>query len=153
MRSQGQRGDESSGAELQVCHLRNEEYLPYSVTRFFLSFRFALRSKMRKQLDPRIPILISNNVKKNNRSFIVLVGDKGRDQVRSSTVSIPMSCSYGLAIDREPPLSTFSSEDCCPPVRTLVLQEGTWIHNVSLSNLSISFVSTAHLCSHLLPVH
>lgn len=35
---------------------------------------------MRKQLDPRIPILINNNVKKNNRSFIVLVGDKGRDQ-------------------------------------------------------------------------
>ncbi|KAJ7608711.1 GNAT acetyltransferase 2-domain-containing protein [Roridomyces roridus] len=36
---------------------------------------------MRKQLDPRIPILITNNVKKNNRSFIVLVGDKGRDQI------------------------------------------------------------------------
>ncbi|KAI0314072.1 DUF699-domain-containing protein [Amylostereum chailletii] len=36
---------------------------------------------MRKQLDPRIPILINNNVKKNHRSFIVLVGDKGRDQV------------------------------------------------------------------------
>ena len=37
---------------------------------------------MRKQLDPRIPILINNNVKKSHRSFIVLVGDKGRDQVR-----------------------------------------------------------------------
>ncbi|KAH7335177.1 DUF699-domain-containing protein [Rhizoctonia solani] len=36
---------------------------------------------MRKQLDNRIPILINNNVKKNNRSFIVLVGDKGRDQI------------------------------------------------------------------------
>ncbi len=36
---------------------------------------------MRKQLDPRIPILINNNVKKNHRSFIVLVGDRGRDQV------------------------------------------------------------------------
>ncbi|KAG6837179.1 hypothetical protein H0H93_013406 [Arthromyces matolae] len=36
---------------------------------------------MRKQLDPRIPILINNNVKKNHRSFIVLVGDKARDQV------------------------------------------------------------------------
>jgi len=35
---------------------------------------------MRKQLDPRIPILINNNVKKSHRSFIVLVGDKGRDQ-------------------------------------------------------------------------
>ncbi|XP_006462977.1 hypothetical protein AGABI2DRAFT_224663 [Agaricus bisporus var. bisporus H97] len=36
---------------------------------------------MRKQLDPRIPILINNGVKKNHRSFIVLVGDKGRDQI------------------------------------------------------------------------
>ncbi|TFK22700.1 DUF699-domain-containing protein [Coprinopsis marcescibilis] len=36
---------------------------------------------MRKQLDPRIPTLISNNVKQNHRSFIVLVGDKGRDQI------------------------------------------------------------------------
>ncbi|KAG6853377.1 hypothetical protein C0991_004936 [Blastosporella zonata] len=36
---------------------------------------------MRKQLDPRIPILINNNVKKNHRSFIVLVGDKARDQI------------------------------------------------------------------------
>ncbi|KAF8738729.1 RNA cytidine acetyltransferase 1, partial [Rhizoctonia solani] len=36
---------------------------------------------MRKQLDNRIPILINNNVKRNHRSFIVLVGDKSRDQV------------------------------------------------------------------------
>ncbi|KAH9954956.1 GNAT acetyltransferase 2-domain-containing protein [Russula dissimulans] len=36
---------------------------------------------MRKQLDQRIPTLITNNVKKNHRSFIVLVGDKGRDQI------------------------------------------------------------------------
>jgi hypothetical protein len=40
-----------------------------------------LAAAMRKQLDNRIPILINNNVKKNHRSFIVLVGDKGRDQV------------------------------------------------------------------------
>jgi N-acetyltransferase 10 len=38
---------------------------------------------MRKQLDPRIPILINNNVKRNHRSFIVFVGDKGRDQACS----------------------------------------------------------------------
>jgi N-acetyltransferase 10 len=36
---------------------------------------------MRKQLDPRIPTLITNNVSQNHRSFIVLVGDRGRDQV------------------------------------------------------------------------
>lgn len=40
---------------------------------------------MRKQLDPRIPTLIDNGVKKNHRSFIVLVGDKGRDQVNSAS--------------------------------------------------------------------
>ncbi|SPO38318.1 related to KRE33 - essential protein, required for biogenesis of the small ribosomal subunit [Pseudozyma flocculosa] len=36
---------------------------------------------MRKQLDPRIPTLIRNNVALNHRSFFVLVGDKARDQV------------------------------------------------------------------------
>ncbi|KAH8977238.1 DUF699-domain-containing protein [Lactarius akahatsu] len=36
---------------------------------------------MRKQLDQRIQFLIDNNVKKNHRSFIVLVGDRGRNQV------------------------------------------------------------------------
>ncbi|CED84392.1 duf699-domain-containing protein [Phaffia rhodozyma] len=36
---------------------------------------------MRKQLDSRIPALITNNVASNHRSFFVLVGDKGRDQV------------------------------------------------------------------------
>ncbi len=36
---------------------------------------------MRKQLDARIPALIRNNVLLNHRSFFVLVGDHGRDQV------------------------------------------------------------------------
>nr|CDI52152.1 conserved hypothetical protein [Melanopsichium pennsylvanicum 4] len=36
---------------------------------------------MRKQLDPRIPTLIRNNVALNHRSFFVIVGDKGKDQV------------------------------------------------------------------------
>ncbi|CAO1623665.1 unnamed protein product [Parajaminaea phylloscopi] len=36
---------------------------------------------MRKQLDPRIPALIRNNVHLNHRSFFVLVGDRARDQV------------------------------------------------------------------------
>ncbi|KAF8340689.1 GNAT acetyltransferase 2-domain-containing protein [Cantharellus anzutake] len=38
---------------------------------------------MRKQLDPRLPILINNGIKKNHRSFIALVGDRGREQVCS----------------------------------------------------------------------
>ena len=36
---------------------------------------------MKKQLDPRIAILINNAVHNNHRAFIVLVGDKGKDQV------------------------------------------------------------------------
>ncbi|UZJ54740.1 hypothetical protein CBS101457_004060 [Exobasidium rhododendri] len=36
---------------------------------------------MRKQLDPRIATLIRNNVATNHRSFFVMVGDHGRDQV------------------------------------------------------------------------
>lgn len=36
---------------------------------------------MRKQLDSRIATLIRNNVALNHRSFFVLVGDHGRDQV------------------------------------------------------------------------
>lgn len=36
---------------------------------------------MRKQLDPRIPTLIRNNVSTGHRSFFVVVGDHGRDQV------------------------------------------------------------------------
>jgi len=36
---------------------------------------------MRKQLDPRIATLVRNNVALNHRSFFVMVGDHGRDQV------------------------------------------------------------------------
>lgn len=36
---------------------------------------------MKKQLDPRIAILINNVVQANRRAFVVLVGDKGKDQV------------------------------------------------------------------------
>lgn len=36
---------------------------------------------MRKQLDPRIPTLIRNSVATGHRSFFVLVGDHGREQV------------------------------------------------------------------------
>ncbi|KAI8914461.1 GNAT acetyltransferase 2-domain-containing protein [Gorgonomyces haynaldii] len=36
---------------------------------------------MKKKLDSRIPALIQNNVQELHRSFFVLVGDKGKDQV------------------------------------------------------------------------
>ncbi|KAJ3208518.1 N-acetyltransferase 10 [Dinochytrium kinnereticum] len=36
---------------------------------------------VKKKLDPRIPALINNGVQRHHRSFFVLVGDRGRDQV------------------------------------------------------------------------
>ncbi|KAJ3273852.1 N-acetyltransferase 10 [Terramyces sp. JEL0728] len=38
-------------------------------------------SKQRKKLDSRIPAIIQNGVQTNHRSFFVIVGDRGRDQV------------------------------------------------------------------------
>jgi hypothetical protein len=43
--------------------------------------RLLYLATMRKQLDSRIPALIGNGVANNHRSFFVLVGDRGRDQV------------------------------------------------------------------------
>ena len=37
---------------------------------------------MKKKVDSRIRTLIENGVAQNHRTFIVLVGDKGKDQVR-----------------------------------------------------------------------
>ena len=37
---------------------------------------------MKKKVDSRIRTLIENHVKTRHRSMFVLVGDKGRDQVR-----------------------------------------------------------------------
>ena len=85
---------------------------------------------MRKQLDPRIPILITNNAKKNHRSFIVLVGDKGRDQVRQVQCSSPSAVDWD-GPDCQPPLLTFSSSRIGAAVRAMVLQERSWVHDVS----------------------
>jgi N-acetyltransferase 10 len=90
---------------------------------------------MRKQLDPRIPTLINNGVKKNHRSFIVLVGDKGRDQVG---LLFPYQNFFRLSnvvfvLGREPPLSALASPCVCTAVRTMVFQEGTRFQQVGRS--------------------
>jgi len=84
---------------------------------------------MRKQLDPRIPILINNNVKLNHRSFIVLVGDKGRDQVRALK-DIGMSFWLMKREDCEPSLSAVAGASFCSAVGAVVLQEGPRVHDV-----------------------
>ncbi|KAJ3016085.1 N-acetyltransferase 10 [Thoreauomyces humboldtii] len=40
-----------------------------------------VQTPQRKKLDSRIPTIIQNNVQQNKRTFFVLVGDRGRDQV------------------------------------------------------------------------
>ena len=83
---------------------------------------------MRKQLDPRIPILINNNVKRNHRSFVVLVGDKGRDQVCTSLHSILLALI--TVSDRESSLLIITSPHFCKTLGAMVLQEGSWLHQV-----------------------
>ena len=36
---------------------------------------------VKKKIDNRLRVLIENGIKSNHRSLIVVVGDKGRDQV------------------------------------------------------------------------
>ncbi len=41
---------------------------------------------MRKKIDARIRTLIENCVKLRQRGLMVIIGDKGRDQVRCATL-------------------------------------------------------------------
>ena len=88
---------------------------------------------MRKQLDPRIPTLINNGVKRNHRSFIVLVGDKGRDQVslRLRDPKFHQLLTVSCTLDCEPSLSTLASPRVRTTVCAVVLQEGTRFQQVS----------------------
>jgi N-acetyltransferase 10 len=44
---------------------------------------------MRKKIDSRVRTLVENGIKTRHRSIVVLVGDKGRDQVTLSPLSYP----------------------------------------------------------------
>jgi hypothetical protein len=83
---------------------------------------------MRKQLDSRIPILINNNVKSNHRSFIVLVGDKGRDQVCDQPALSLLSGRSYMHADREPPLLALASPCVSATFGAMVLQEGAGLY-------------------------
>ena len=96
---------------------------------------------MRKQLDPRIPILINNNVQKNHRSFIVLVGDKGRDQVRRPLFS---SFSYLTAVDRESSLPAIPGTSISPPFSSMVLQKGAGVYQVRSFFVGVGEFSAYH---------
>lgn len=60
---------------------RTQHHICVYTTPIFQHHILKTSQAMRKQLDPRIPALINNGVKANHRSFFVMVGDKGRDQV------------------------------------------------------------------------
>jgi len=85
---------------------------------------------MRKQLDPRIPILINNNVKLNHRSFVVLVGDKGRDQVGES-LSLTMQLVKTVLPDCKSSLSPLPSTCIRTTICIMVLQKRTGVHEPS----------------------
>lgn len=42
---------------------------------------------VKKKIDNRIRVMIENGVKMKHRTMFVIVGDKGRDQVRFTTKS------------------------------------------------------------------
>jgi hypothetical protein len=85
---------------------------------------------MRKQLDPRIPTLINNNVKQNHRSFIVLVGDRGRDQVSSREGCKDTTINFFSLSDSQPSLFTLSGASICSAFCIMVLQKRFGIHKV-----------------------
>jgi hypothetical protein len=66
-------------------------------------------SGTRRLLDPRLRILIENNVKKNHRSFIVLVGDRSRDRVRFRPISLESTLKERVFSD---PRALLSSITC-----------------------------------------
>jgi hypothetical protein len=76
---------------------------------------------MKKKVDTRIRTLIENCVHTNQRSFFVIVGDKGRDQVRHNDAFSFRSR------DKDRQLALYPLEDGSQSKTfgTLVLQEGT----------------------------
>ena len=51
---------------------------------------------VKKKIDNRLRILIENGIKSNHRSLIVVVGDKGRDQVKSLNTIFSKSINFIL---------------------------------------------------------
>ena len=100
--------------------------VPVPVQYCFKFQPYTVSPSMRKQLDPRIPILINNNVQKNHRSFIVLVGDKGRDQ--ASFLLKILSYWLTVILDCESSLPVISSTSICPPFSSMVLQKGAGLY-------------------------
>ena len=47
---------------------------------------------MRKKVDSRVRVLVENGVKERKRTLFVLVGDRGRDQVRLFVAAVLASC-------------------------------------------------------------
>jgi len=81
---------------------------------------------MRKTTWPSNSYLI-NNVQKNHRSFIVLVGDKGRDQ---KFLAKNIFLLINRVADRESSLPVISSTSICPTFSSMVLQKGAGFYQV-----------------------
>ncbi len=99
---------------------------------------------MKKKVDSRVRTLIENGVALNQRTFFVLVGDRGKDQVGSgvrldlpraatcSPVSAHMAaCARARAVPgRQSALHVVSRADKVAAVGALVLQEGAGLYHV-----------------------
>lgn len=94
----------------------------------------------RRLLDPRLRILIENNVKKNHRSFIVLVGDRGRDRVLRPLLDHTRWLKTVILIDTWSllPLDSCQGQAQLEAQCPLVLQKRPWLQQVSQLSLPLA---------------
>lgn len=72
---------EASEAVTAFYALRRTLITSYKAKELSISRHSYIANNMRKKVDSRVRTLIENGVKLSQRSLVVLVGDKGRDQV------------------------------------------------------------------------
>lgn len=79
---------------------------------------------VKKKIDNRIRVLIENGIQLNHRSLIVLVGDKGRDQVILPVRSLS-SIIYHLSLGGHSTSYAFQSTSESTSNSLMVLQKRT----------------------------
>lgn len=111
------------------------------------SFSVCTAYMVKKVVDSRVHTLIKNCVQTKHRSFFVVVGDKGKDQVGqlvgSKCWQVPDIKSL---LDCQLALASFTSSSHCSSIGTLVLQEGSRIHEVGWANMFTDHLLIDRLC-------
>jgi hypothetical protein len=119
---------------------------------------------VRKKIDSRVRGMIESAVATNQRAMIVLVGDRGREQVSCCPTSISCARMVDMFGRRRPRAKAQSGilalprlslrvpgrqsalhalQSCSegPPERPVVLQEGAGLHNVSAAHASTALAA------------